>query len=514
MENQRVVLYPSPAMGHLISMVELGKLILKHHPSFSVTILVVTPPYNTGSTTPYIDSVSKTDPLIHFHHLPTVHIPLDSPSKTAHMEDLAFQLLRLNNPLVHQALLTFSETSTVKALVIDGFCTPALEVANHLDIPCYFFFTSGISILALFLHFPTIHDHTTKSFKDLKTVCYIPGLPPIEACDMPQPCLDRTDKVYGYFLNLARQLSKADGIIVNSFESLEPKAWKAISDGLCVPGAPTPPVFCTGPLIAGNDQRDVSVSDECLRWLDSQPSRSVVFLCFGSLGLFSEAQLKEIAIGLENSGQRFLWVVRSPPIEDKVKRFLAPPQPDLNALLPEGFLDRTKDRGLVVKTWAPQIEVLTKKSVGGFVTHCGWNSVLEAVCAGVPMVAWPLYAEQKVNRVCMVEEMRVALPMDASKNGFVKATEIEKRLRQLMESEEGNLIREQTLRMCDDARKALSESGSSLRALSELAEIWNNVGRPPSDRKVKQPLQEQNVRVLPSRVPKLGQLPTNVRTTV
>ncbi|KAL0318075.1 UNVERIFIED_CONTAM: UDP-glycosyltransferase 88A1 [Sesamum angustifolium] len=113
-------------------------------------------------------------------------------------------------------------------------------------------------------------------------------------------------------------------------------------------------------------------------------------LGYRSLGLFSAAQLKEIAVGLERSGQRFLWVVRSPPSDDKSKLYLRPPEPDLDSLLPAGFLDRTKDRGLVLKSWAPQVAVLNHESVGGFVTHCGWNSVLESVCAAVPMVAWPL----------------------------------------------------------------------------------------------------------------------------
>ena len=94
-----------------------------------------------------------------------------------------------------------------------------------------------------------------------------------------------------------------------------------------------------------------------------------------------------------------------------------------------------------MKSWAPQVEVLNHDSVGGFVTHCGWNSVLEAVCAGVPMVAWPLYAEQRLNRVLLVEEMKLALSIDESENGFVTGNEVEKRVRELMESE-GKLVRE------------------------------------------------------------------------
>lgn len=192
----------------------------------------------------------------------------------------------------------------------------------------------------------------------------------------------------------------------------------------------------------------------------------------GSLGTFSVEQLKEIAIGLERSEQRFLWVVRNPPPEEQNKHFLAPPDLDLDSLLPKGFLDRTKDKGLVVKQWAPQVAVLNHNSVGGFVTHCGWNSVLEAVCAGVPMVAWPLYAEQRLNRVLLVEEMKLALPMYESKDGFVSAAEVEKRVRGLMDSEEGKSIRESAMMTREKAMVALGEGGSSGVALTKLAVTW------------------------------------------
>uniref|UniRef100_A0A5B6YMI3 Putative anthocyanidin 5,3-O-glucosyltransferase-like n=1 Tax=Davidia involucrata TaxID=16924 RepID=A0A5B6YMI3_DAVIN len=291
---------------------------------------------------------------------------------------------------------------------------------------------------------------------------------------MPEALLDRNSMAYGNFVDTAKQMAKSSGIISNTFNSLEPRAIKAISDGLCIPNAPTPPVFCLGPLVATNNQTGGGDEAECLTWLNSQPSRSVVFLSFGSMGLFKAEQLKDMAIGLENSGHRFLWVVRSPPrADDEAKRVLAPPEPDLDALLPQGFLDRTKDRGLVVKSWAPQVAVLSHDSVGGFVTHCGWNSALEAVSAGVPMLAWPLYAEQRMNRVYLVEEMKVALALNELEDRFVSAAELEKRVRELMDSESGKAVRETVIAMRDAAKAALGEGGSSTVALAELVESWD-----------------------------------------
>lgn len=279
------------------------------------------------------------------------------------------------------------------------------------------------------------------------------------------PLLDRTSSDYSDFLVFCENLPKSAGIIVNTFDSLEPKAIKAITDGLCVPDQPTPPLYTIGPLVAAGGDG----SHECLNWLDLQPSQSVVYLCFGSLGLFSSDQLKEIATGLEMSGQRFLWVVRTPPSNNKSDRFLPPPEPDFDLLLPEGFLDRTKDRGLVVKRWAPQVAVLKKESVGGFVTHCGWNSVLEAVSAGVPMVAWPLYAEQRFNKVVLVEDMKVALPMEESDGGKVSAKEVEKRVRQVIEDKG---IREVAKARKEEAALAMSDGGSSAGALAKFLASW------------------------------------------
>ncbi|KAM0034292.1 putative UDP-glucuronosyl/UDP-glucosyltransferase, UDP-glycosyltransferase family [Helianthus debilis subsp. tardiflorus] len=460
-----IVLYPCPAMGHLISMVELGKLITKHHPSFSIVVLTLIPSFNTGTTEDYVRHISATFPAITFHHLPDIPIdPLQFPS----MEAIIFELIQLSNPKVDQALQSISLSSNITSFVIDPFCMPVIPVAANFNLPVYYFFASGACCLAQFLYMPTLDKITTKSFKDMHTLIHSPGLPPIPSSDMVGPLLDRTTPEYSAFLYTCDLFPKSAGIIINTFESLEPKAIKAINEGVCVPDGPTPPIYCVGPLVtSGGDGLH-----ECLNWLDLQPSESVVYLCFGSLGLFSSEQLKEIATGLEMSGVRFLWVVRSPPSNKEEDRFLPLPDPDLDVLLPEGFLERTRDRGLVVKKWAPQVAVLNHKSVGGFVTHCGWNSVLEAICVGVPMVGWPLYAEQRFNRLVLRDEMKLVLPMDESEGGLVTAMEVEKRVRELMDGEEGKVVREVAKARKEDAAMAVSDGGSSQVALSKLVASW------------------------------------------
>ncbi|RLN31264.1 hypothetical protein C2845_PM05G31480 [Panicum miliaceum] len=142
--------------------------------------------------------------------------------------------------------------------------------------------------------------------------------------------------------------------------------------------------------------------------------------------------------------------------------------PDLGTLLPKGFLERTGGRGLVVKLWAPQVDVLRHEAVGAFVTHCGWNSVLEAITAGVPMLCWPLYAEQKMNKVFMVEEFGVGVEVVGWQQGMVKAEEVEAKVRLVLESEEGGRLRARVASVKEAAAMAWKEGGSSRAAFGNF----------------------------------------------
>ncbi|KAJ4962704.1 hypothetical protein NE237_022643 [Protea cynaroides] len=426
-----IVLYPIIAIGHIVSMVELGKLILRHYRHrLSVTVLIAEGPLDTPDATAFLCHISKNTHSINFHRLPFLS---NNPSPNGNRSMIRTDFIHLNNPNLHQALQTISKISRIRAFVIDIFSTPALSVSSDLGIPTYYFLAGGSVTLSFLLYLPIIHDQTTKSFKDIPTThLHFPGLPPMPASYLPEPVQDRELQVYYDFLEIGSNLCKSKGIIVNTFECLESTVIKAIIDGLCVPDAPTPPVYCIGPLITSPNNRsgEGETVNQCLSWLDGQPSQSVVFLNFGSRGVFSAAQVREIAIGLEKSRQRFLWVLREPVSEDNNKHFAVEHKdPDLEALLPE-------------------------------------------VCAGVPMVAWPLYAEQYINKAFLVEEMKFAMAMEELEDGLVSATEVEKRVLALMESEEGRVLRERSRKMKEEAMSVWSECGSSMIAFAKLVESW------------------------------------------
>uniref|UniRef100_J3M932 Uncharacterized protein n=1 Tax=Oryza brachyantha TaxID=4533 RepID=J3M932_ORYBR len=285
---------------------------------------------------------------------------------------------------------------------------------------------------------------------------------------------DPDSAVYKAMMDLERRnIRCSNGFLVNTVESLEAPVLDALRDSLGHRGPGLPPFYCVGPLIEEAGERNESAErHECLAWLDRQPERSVVFLSFGSIvvGNHSEKQLKEIAAGLEKSGHRFLWVVRAPIASNDPEKKPHDPRadPDLDALLPAGFLERTRGRGAVVKLWAPQVDVLHHPATGAFVTHCGWNSVLEGVIAGVPMLCWPLYADQKMNMVFAVEEMGVGVEMVGWRKGHVAAEEVEAKVRLIMESEVGARVRARVTAQKEAVAAAWTDGGSSHTAFARF----------------------------------------------
>ncbi|KQK09613.1 anthocyanidin 5,3-O-glucosyltransferase [Brachypodium distachyon] len=461
-----VVIYaPAGLTGHLVPAAGLGKLLAAQ--GLDVAVVLGGGEADQASDDPFLAGVAAANPSMSVHRLPHATLPSDMPAD-AH-EAKIFELARASNP----DLRDFLRSASPAALVIDFFCSSAFDVGAELGIPTYFFLTTCIASVAFCLYNPVIQGQMNLSFRDLGGgFVHAPGLPPMPADHLAASVLDRDSMGNKLFLALAEQLCDSQGVIVNSCHSLEPRAAEAIVSGLCTaPGRRTPPLYCIGPLVK-TEEVGTKKRHECLAWLDGQPKASVVFLCFGSMGRFSAEQIKEMAAGLEASGQRFLWALRRPLPSDEHKQDNN--DNHIDALFPEGFLQRTKDRGLVLTSWAPQREVLAHGALGGFVTHCGWNSVLESVMAGVPMLAWPLYAEQRMNKVFLVEELRLAVAMDGYDREMVEAREVAAKARWLIESDGGRELRQRAQEAMRRANESLSDGGESKTALLNLAIKWKN----------------------------------------
>lgn len=203
---------------------------------------------------------------------------------------------------------------------------------------------------------------------------------------------------------------------------------------------------------------------EFLKWLDLKEANSVVYICFGSMSSFSDAQLMEIAMGLEASGKQFIWVVKKERKEGVREEWL-----------PEGLEKRMEGKGLIIRGWAPQVLILEHEAVGGFVTHCGWNSTLEAVCAGVPMVTWPVFAEQFYNEKLVTQILRIGVEVGAQKwerlvGDFVKREALEKAVCRIMDGEEVEGMRARARALSEMASRAIEEGGSSFSDLDAFIE--------------------------------------------
>ncbi|EFJ28457.1 hypothetical protein SELMODRAFT_93648 [Selaginella moellendorffii] len=241
-------------------------------------------------------------------------------------------------------------------------------------------------------------------------------------------------------------------LLLNSFEGAEKQRIQELQSLLPCPCLPV------GPLMATDQNGIARHADRCLEWLDQQEPKSVVYVSFGTLAYVSAQQFEELALGLESSGASFLWVVR-PTLVDK--------QEDVETFLEE-FRKRTSAKGLIV-AWANQLQILAHPSVGLFLSHCGWNSTLEAVWSGVPVLAWPLFDEQNVCARYLVHDWKAGTPIsDAAlaKSGvLVSRKEVRDGVRSGLRDES---LRYSMKRASKAAREAVQPGGSSFSSIEKL----------------------------------------------
>ncbi|KNA08421.1 hypothetical protein SOVF_162760 [Spinacia oleracea] len=260
------------------------------------------------------------------------------------------------------------------------------------------------------------------------------------------------------------------GVIVNSFYELEPDYAEFFTNEL------GRKAWNIGPVSVTNKSPDVKAIDkhECLKWLNSKKPNSVIYICFGSTARSIDPQLHEIAMGLESSGKQFIWVVRNKSNSNEEGK-------NEEVWLPPGFEQRTEGKGLIIRGWAPQVSILEHEAIGAFVTHCGWNSTLEGITAGVPMVTWPMFAEQFYNEKLVTEILKIGVPVGVKKwsmmplvEDMIKREAVEMALREIMDGKEVEEMRNRANKLKEMAWKAVEEDGSSYSDLSALINELRN----------------------------------------
>ncbi|CAN0825210.1 Hydroquinone glucosyltransferase [Linum grandiflorum] len=451
-------------MGHLIPFIELSKkLVLSHNVSVTVMIPSLGPPSEAQAQ--FLDSLPPG--LINHVALPPANrtdFPADAKAETLLCLTVAHAI-----PSLRDALKSFvANGNRPVSLIVDLFCTDAFDVASEFGVSGYLAMLSNAMAMAMVAHLPKLDEEVVGEYTDMKDPILFPGCRvAVRGSELPTPALNRKNDGYKWFLHNAKHMNLAEGVLINSFTDLEGETIRFLQENM------NKPIYPIGPIIQPGDGSTADPSG-CIKWLDNQPADSVVLVSFGSGGTLSSAQLMELALGLEASHKRFIWVVRSPNDADSSSSYFSgKSSSNPFDFLPEGFVDRTKGRGLIVPSWAPQMQVLSHAATGGFMSHCGWNSTLESLVNGVPMIAWPLYAEQKMNAVLLEKDFGVALrPRVGSE--VIGREEIGNVARSLMEGEEGKRVRYRMKELKDAAGKVLSKDGSSNRALSEVVQKWKD----------------------------------------
>ncbi|XP_027917076.1 anthocyanidin 3-O-glucosyltransferase 5-like [Vigna unguiculata] len=467
-----VVLVSSPGLGHLIPAVELAKHFVLLY-NFKVTVIAVTS-QTSRAETQILDSV-LTPSLCHLIDIPSPDITAFVAQNDAVVTRLCV-VMREARPAIRSVLSEI--TPRPSAVIVDLFSTETIPIARELNILGYVFIASHAWMLALLLYSPVLDELVEGQYVDQTEPIKIPGCKPVRPEDVLDPMLDRNDRQYTEYLKLANGVLQSDGVLVNTWEELQREELEVLREGGSLSEALNMkiPIYAVGPLVREPLLETNSSTELLVRWLDQQPSKSVVYVSFGSGGTVSSEQMKELAWGLELSEQRFVWVVRPPTEGVADAAFFTTGSSGIDEVgkyLPEGFVSRTSEVGLLVLEWAQQVTILGHRSIGGFLSHCGWGSTLESVTNGVPLIAWPLYAEQRMNAALVAEGLGLAVrPRVLPTKKVVRREEIAEMVREVIEGVEGvkgNRVRERVKELQKSAMKAVSKGGSSYVALSQLA---------------------------------------------
>ncbi|KAK7247283.1 hypothetical protein RIF29_42164 [Crotalaria pallida] len=454
-KSKHVLMIPYPSQGHINPMLNFSKRLSTK----GVRVTMVTTIFISKSM--HILQSSSLPDSIQFD---TISDGFDQggfaqadsiASYLSHMEAIGSKNLR---ELIQKH--NFSDYP-INCIVYDPFLPWALEVAKEFELVGAAFFTQMCAVNYIYYH---VH-HGLLKLPVSSIPISIPGLPLLELKDMPS-FVNNPGFYPPYFHMVMNQFSnihKADFIFVNSFYELEEQVVDSMSKLLqLLTIGPTVPSFHLdkgNPNDSDNDIHLHRLDSSATSWLKTKPAGSVVYVSFGSMVSLSTEQMEEIALGLKGTGFNFLWVIND--LERKK--------------LTEEFVEKICEggRGLVVN-WIPQMEVLSNKAVGCFLTHCGWNSTIEALSLGVPMVAMPQWTDQPMDAKFVENVWKVGIRVKVNEDGIVKREEIEFCLRQVMEKDVGREWRINAKKWRELAIEAVSEGGTSDNNINEFV---NNLKR-------------------------------------
>ncbi|KAI9153086.1 hypothetical protein LWI28_005733 [Acer negundo] len=462
--------FPFMSPGHLIPMTDIARIFASH----GTKATIIATPQNISRFQSIIDRDDHRQSI----NILKIEFPFaaaDLPPNCESLDSLPSRGLTYNFSKANSMLQPQADDLVRRyrpdAIVSDFNLPWTAEIARKYGIPRFTF--NGTCCFSLCLtmaasqHKPNVKVHSeTEPF-------LVPGLPDpvyVTLSQMPDRFFGKTEKTH----------TEHDtcGVVSNTFFEIEPeyvKLYEKVTGKVVYPVGPVS-LFNTKTRDVAERGNKASIGEDyCVSWLDSKEPNSVLYVCFGSLCEFTESQLLEIASGLEASKVSFIWVVKD---SEKFK------------FLTEEFEERIKERsGILIKGWAPQVLILNHPSVGGFMTHCGWNSVLESVSSGVPMITWPLFAEQFYNENLVVTRLKIGIAIgvehglawgEEEKIGvLIKRDRVEEVVTRFMNGGGGQNLEVEEMRkrvneLCELARLAVTKGGSSYVNVDNLITYLSN----------------------------------------
>ncbi|XP_049342573.1 zeatin O-glucosyltransferase-like [Solanum verrucosum] len=461
-----VVIVPFPAQGHLNQLLHFSSLISSYK---NIQVHYVSTKIHTrqakirahGLLNP---SSSSNNNIIHFHEFSTPSFPSPPPNPNSnikfpsHLQPSFESSYHLRCPV---ASLLRSLSSIARRVVVVHDSLMAYVVQDFTSLPnveSYNFHSVSAFTIFLFLW-----ESMGKPFPIEAEL--LDNLPSLEGCFTSE---------FMDFMASQRKYSKSDsGNIYNTSRVIEGKFMNLLEKE---PIKRNKTQWAIGPfnpmkIITNNylsiDHHHHHHRHKCLLWLDKQSPKSAIFISFGTTTSLNDEQIEELCIGLEKSGIKFIWALRD---ADKGDIFSG----EMRKIeLPKGYEERIKNKGIIVRDWAPQLEILGHLSIGAFMSHCGWNSCVESLSMGVPIIAWPMHSDQPRNSILITKFLKVGINIfnnwERSRNEVVKSNIIEHVIVTIMLNNiEGNEIRRRAAELGVAIRRSVVESSVTRKELDSF----------------------------------------------
>ncbi|XP_051151152.1 UDP-glycosyltransferase 74E2-like [Andrographis paniculata] len=435
------IIFPWPIQGHINPMLQFAKRL--HHKGLKITLLVTNYlaktkrfPTDAISTETYTDGYDD-----------------GIPSGIDH-EECAQRFLEVAPASVKEAVeRIIADSGDVSCIVYDSYLPWALDVAKDLRLLAAPFFTQSCAVD--YLYYLTYAGDLEIPVSGEREIT-IPGVPPLVAGDLPSFLTGHIPfpTIFKLAVLQFQDVAKADWLIINTFYESEKELvehMRKLSKVATI--GPTVPSVYLDRRLADDGDYGLSLykpaTGACMEWLSRRVPASVVYVSFGSVTDLGEAQMAELAWGLKLTGKPVLWVVRSTE-QRKV---------------PE---ECTEGEETLIVAWCPQLDVLSHPAVGCFVSHCGWNSTLEALSLGVPVVAVPQWSDQPTNAKFVTDVWKIGVRAAAGEDGVVGREKMKVCVEEVMVGEKGAAIRRNAAKWKELARTAMDAGGSSDRSIDEF----------------------------------------------